>query len=102
MHPSSNGPVAAVLLSGQQPNLDCRQAAGFFGLGLHFFLVVIISSNEYGVEVSSSSVSVVQISTSVDDSSALLTVVSSSDVASLAAVVDSPSSGETVVSPVEI
>lgn len=35
-HPSSNGPVAAVVLSAQQPNVDFRHAETF-GLGLHFF-----------------------------------------------------------------
>lgn len=34
-HPSSNGPVAVVLLSGQQPNSLVRQADGFGARNLH-------------------------------------------------------------------
>lgn len=57
-HPSSNGPVAAVLLSAQQPNLLLRQADGFGGLGLHlrgFCSFVTIASNVFGVDPHKSS-----------------------------------------------
>lgn len=50
-HPSSNGPVAAVVLSEQQPNADFKQAETF-GLGLHFFGVcsfVMMASSVFGV-----------------------------------------------------
>lgn len=59
-HPSSNGPIAAVLLSEQHPYLLLRHSGAFFGLGLHFRGVcslVIIASNVFGV-VSHKSVSV--------------------------------------------
>lgn len=50
-HPSSNGPVAAVVLSAQQPNVDFKHA-DTLGLGLHFFGVcslVMIASKVFGV-----------------------------------------------------
>lgn len=51
VHPSSNGPLAAVLLSAQQPNSLARQAAGFVRI-LHlrgFSSSKMIESNELGV-----------------------------------------------------
>lgn len=57
--PSSNGPVEAVLLSGQQPNSLARQADGLAFRSLHcrgFCSLVIIASNAFGVvdQISSS------------------------------------------------
>lgn len=52
LHPSPNGPSAAVTLSGQHPNLDFKQAGFFAGFGLHllgFCSLVIMSSNVFGV-----------------------------------------------------
>lgn len=62
LQPSSNGPVAAVVLSGQQPNVLLRHADGFCGLGLHlrgFCSLKMTSSNVCDVDpqISSSVVS---------------------------------------------
>lgn len=57
-HPSSNGPVAAVLLSEQHPNVLLRQADGFCGLGLHFrgfCSLVTMASRVFGVDPHKSS-----------------------------------------------
>lgn len=79
--PSPNGPVAAVLLSGQHPKLDTKHAAGFFGRGLHFFG---LSSVRIAVENSvSSSYSVVSVELQMSKSElVVLSPVSVSSVAS--------------------
>lgn len=104
-HPSSNGPVAAVVLSEQQPYVDFKHAATF-GLGLHFFGVcslVTMASRVFGVvpNLSSSSVEsdapvVDQISTSfsvldpVDPASVLSVSPVPEDVVSLSSVPSEP------------
>lgn len=80
VHPSSNGPVAAVRLSAQQPYVDLKQAA-IFGRGLHFLGVcsfLIIASNVFGllghsvVDSSSSLMSVVSVSLLLDQMSTVV------------------------------
>lgn len=73
--PSSNGPEAAVELSGQHPYFDLRQAAGFFGLGLHLRGVCslrIIASSEFGVVPHNSVSSVPSVELSDDDEDAVV------------------------------
>lgn len=78
--PSSNGPVAVVVLSGQQPNVVFKHAETF-GLGLHFFGVcslVMIASRVFGVLPHASSSSVWADASVVDQistSSSVLTVI---------------------------
>lgn len=96
-HPSSNGPVAVVVLSGQQPNVAFKHAETF-GLGLHFFGVcswVMMASSVFGVlpHLSSSSVSA---DASVVDQ--ISTVVPSTSPSVLTAMVDSVGPAESVVS----
>lgn len=79
--PSSNGPVEAVLLSGQQPNSLVRHADGLASRTLHcrgFCSLVIIASNAFGV---------------VDQISSSIVLNSSLDVLDQISVVDSMSLG---------
>lgn len=92
LHPSSNGPVAAVLLSAQQPNSLLRHAAGF-ERRLHlsgFCSFVTIASRVFGVvlELHKSSSSVVdEMSVDEEDQMSIVDVsVENSDVDSVLSV----------------